>query len=177
MGKLTSPSGALRARKKLARLGKRVVFTNGVFDLLHVGHTRYLHQARNLGDVLMIGLNSDASARLLKGQGRPWVPELERAEVLCSLSDVDYVILFDQATAVDLVTLLKPDVYVKGGDYAPGRPGSATSTSHDSPRPIPEASVVEGYGGKVVIVAFTPGHSSSILAARVRGSVTEGDAK
>lgn len=177
MGELISQSGAIRIRRRLARLGKKVVFTNGVFDLLHIGHIRYLRQARRLGDVLMVGLNSDSSVHLLKGQDRPWVPELERAEVLCSLSDVDYVILFDQATAVDLVMDLKPDVYVKGGDYASDKPGASRPDTLRDSRPIPEASAVEEYGGEVVIVAFTPGHSSSALAARIRGSPAEGAEK
>jgi rfaE bifunctional protein nucleotidyltransferase chain/domain len=177
VGQLISPKSALRIRKRLARLGKRVVFTNGVFDLLHIGHVRYLRQARHLGDVLMVGLNSDASARLLKGNDRPWVPELERAEVLCALDGVDYVILYDDSTAIDLVTALKPDVYVKGGDYAQVGAEFACGTGQDSARPIPEAGAVGGYGGRVEIVAFTPGHSSTLLAGRIRGSAAAGDVK
>ena len=170
MGRLISPKSALRVRRRLSRLGKAVVFTNGVFDLLHIGHVRYLRQARDLGDVLMVGLNSDASVRVLKGKDRPWVPELERAEVLCALDRVDYVILFDQLTAVDLVTVLKPDIYVKGGDYAPSGSGSADGTERASARPIPEADAIARYGGKVVLVSFTAGHSSTVLAERIRSS-------
>jgi rfaE bifunctional protein nucleotidyltransferase chain/domain len=125
----------------------------------------------------MVGLNSDASARLLKGNDRPLVPELERAEVLCALDSVDYVILYDESTAIDLVTALKPDVYVKGGDYAQGGTEFACKTGQDSARPIPEAGSVAGYGGRIEIVAFTPGHSSTLLAGRIRGSAAAGDVK
>ena len=177
MGHLISQCSAVRLRKRLARLGKRVVFTNGVFDLLHVGHIRYLQQARGLGDVLMVGLNSDASVQNLKGPDRPWVAGLERAEVLCALECVDYVVLFDQTTASELVAALKPDVYAKGGDYAQVESGSVTGSRQTKPESVPEAAVVESYGGRVILLAFTPGHSSSMLAARIRGSVTAGDPK
>ena len=172
MGRLITHKSALRIRKRLDRLNKSLVFTNGVFDLLHIGHVRYLSQARSLGDVLMVGLNSDSSVRLLKGQERPWVPELERAEVLCALSCVDYVVLFDQTTALELVSSLQPDVYAKGGDYAPVGDGAVSQLGPVTARPIPEASAVESYGGKIVIVAFTPDHSSTILAARIRRPAT-----
>src|SRR5579884_4167495 len=105
--------------------GKRVVFTNGVFDLLHVGHVRYLQEARALGDALVVGLNSDASARAIKGQERPLVAQQERAELLEALSCVDAVVIFDEPTADALLQALEPDVYVKGGDYGAQGPPEA----------------------------------------------------
>ncbi|MGC8788072.1 MAG: D-glycero-beta-D-manno-heptose 1-phosphate adenylyltransferase, partial [Anaerolineae bacterium] len=147
-------------RQEMRLQGKTSVLTNGVFDLLHVGHVRYLQAARRLGDALFVGLNSDASARRLKGPGRPLIPQVERAEVLCALACVDYVILFDEDTAEELVHALQPDVYVKGGDYAGNSTGQAGKV-------LPEARVVESYGGRVVILPYTPGHSTTQLIAHI----------
>jgi rfaE bifunctional protein nucleotidyltransferase chain/domain len=130
------------------------VFTNGVFDILHVGHVRYLQAARRLGHALFVGLNSDASARELKGMGRPLIPQAERAEVLCALRCVNYVIIFGEPTAERLVEALQPDVYAKGGDYA-------------SEKPLPEATPVESYGGRVVILPYTQNHSTSQILASI----------
>jgi rfaE bifunctional protein nucleotidyltransferase chain/domain len=182
MGRLLSLPQALRVRKRLGRRGKKVVFTNGVFDILHVGHTRYLQQARELGDVLFVGLNSDTSATMLKGQARPWVPGTERAELLCALSCVDYVVVFNENTAVDLVAALQPDVYVKGGDYSPAAsPGSDSPASGSAVpgdvKPLPEAAAVEKCGGKIVILPYTPGHSTSILAARIQQGLNRAGAQ
>lgn len=162
MGKLISLSEAQRVRQRLRAQGKTAVLTNGVFDLLHIGHIRYLNAARELGHALFVGLNSDSSARLLKGPGRPWVPAIERAEALCALRAVDYVILFSESTAEHVVAVLEPDVYVKGGDYAV-QAGEGAKT-------LPEARVVEGYGGRVVILPYTAGHSTTELIARIRES-------
>ena len=140
---------------------KTIVFTNGLFDLLHAGHLRYLRRARALGDVLIVGLNSDASARTFKGPGHPIVPLEERAELLAALEPVDYVVTFDEPTAERLVDLLRPDVYVKGGDYVArpaGRPGEKVPA---------EASIVEGYGGEVRILPYLGGHSTSELIGRI----------
>ena len=131
-----------------------VVFTNGVFDLLHVGHLRYLRQAHTLGDLLIVGLNSDASTRSIKGDHRPVVPQAERAELLEALQPVDAVVLFEERTAEHLVDALRPDIYVKGGDYQPAD--------------LPEAAVVERYGGQVRILQFVEGHSSTDLIATIR---------
>src|SRR5881275_839903 len=103
--------------EQLRAAGKKLVATNGCFDLLHVGHVRYLQAARALGDLLIVGLNSDASVRAYKGPGRPLVPQDERAELLAALRCVDYVVIFDEPTASALVSALQPDIYVKGGDY------------------------------------------------------------
>jgi rfaE bifunctional protein nucleotidyltransferase chain/domain len=146
-----------RARRRAA--GERVVLTNGVFDLLHVGHLRYLEAARALGDCLIVGVNDDAGVRRNKGPLRPIVPAAERAELLAGLACVDYVTLFGEATAVELARLLQPDVYVKGGDYAaPGESGG---------KPLPETPVVLAGGGEVRIISLVPGASSTDLIERV----------
>src|SRR5689334_18779927 len=116
---LAEAAAFVRAAKSA---GKRVVFTNGVFDLLHVGHIRYLEEARGLGDVLIVGLNSDTSARALKGESRPLVPQSEREELLLALRCVDAVVIFDEPTADTVLAALQPQVYVKGGDYAQSGP-------------------------------------------------------
>ena len=103
---------------RLKQEGKTVIFTNGCFDILHAGHTRYLSAARKLGDALVLALNSDSSVRAVKGEKRPIVPEAERAEVLSALSSVDYVTVFDEPTPLELIEFLRPDVIVKGGDWA-----------------------------------------------------------
>jgi rfaE bifunctional protein nucleotidyltransferase chain/domain len=161
MGRVVSLTQAQRLRQRLRAQGKTAVFTNGIFDLLHVGHVRCLNSARELGQALFVGLNNDISARRLKGPNRPWVPERERAEALCALRAVDYVILFGESTAELLVAALRPDVYVKGGDYA--------ACTGERGKTLPEARIVEGYGGRVVILPYTPGHSTTELIARIQG--------
>jgi rfaE bifunctional protein nucleotidyltransferase chain/domain len=133
----------------------RVVFTNGVFDLLHPGHVDVLIGARGCGDVLVVGVNSDASVRRLKGPERPIRSEGERAYVLASLEAVDAVTLFEQDTPLELVQVLQPDVIVKGGDY--------------SPDTVVGASEVRARGGEVVIIPLTPGHSTTSTIERLRG--------
>lgn len=141
---------------RAAQAGKTVVMTNGHFDLLHVGHVRYLRAARDLGDALIVGLNSDASTRARK-PGRPLVPEAERAELIAALASVDVVVIFDDLTANRLVEVLRPNIYVKGGDW--GQPGG--------PQP-PEAEVVASYGGRVVYLPYVANRSTSNLLARIR---------
>jgi len=145
--------------------GERGVFTNGCFDLLHLGHVRYLQQARELGDFLILGLNSDASTRRLKGPGRPLVPQEERAEILAALACIDYVTIFDEPTAGPLVALLQPTIYVKGGDYASAQSGTACEP--DTSR-LPEAKVVREYGGIVRLIPYLPGHSTTELIAAIQ---------
>ncbi len=154
MGKIISLKEALTVRGKLQVEGKTVVFTNGHFDLLHVGHVDYLQRARELGDVLIVGLNSDASTRTLKGDKRPIVPQSERARMLAALACVDYVVIFEETTANSLVEALKPDLYVKGGDWGKGR----------TP---PEAEVVASYGGQVRILPYLREHSTTELIATI----------
>jgi rfaE bifunctional protein nucleotidyltransferase chain/domain len=142
------------------RAGRRVVFTNGAFDLLHAGHVTYLQAARRLGDVLLVGLNSDASVRGYKGPTRPIVPEWERGIVLAALRAVEYVTLFATLTAEPLVAALRPDVYVKGGDYAHPAGGDG--------KELPEARIVLEYGGQVELIPYLEGLSTSALIARIR---------
>src|SRR5262245_9312837 len=117
MGQLLNREDLLKERQRLQQAGRRVVFTNGCFDLLHPGHIRYLSEARKLGDVLIVALNSDASVHCLKGEGRPILKEQERAEVMAALAVVDYVTIFDEETPRELIAELLPDVLVKGGDW------------------------------------------------------------
>lgn len=150
MGEIVSLEEALTVRAEMQIEGKTVVFTNGHFDLLHVGHVDYLQRARELGDVLIVGLNSDASTRALKGEKRPIVPQGERARMLAALACVNYVVIFEETTANSLVEALKPDLYVKGGDW-------------DKGRTPPEVEVVTSYGGQVRILPYLPDHSTTRL--------------
>ena len=127
--------------------GKRIVFTNGCFDILHVGHVRYLNEAKALGDILILGLNSDSSVKSLKGSNRPINNESDRAEVLSALKAIDYVVIFDEKTAENIVGEVKPDIYAKGGDY-----------SIDT---LPEAKIVAEHGGKTVLLQLVDGKSST----------------
>lgn len=145
---------ATQWRRSLAK--RPLVFTNGVFDLLHSGHIDVLLAARREGDALVVGLNSDASARRIKGPTRPVRAEHERAYVLAALSMVDAVVVFEQDTPLDLIRALEPDVLVKGGDYT-------ESTVVGAPD-------VRGRGGDVVIVPLTPGHSTTAIVEKLRGS-------
>ncbi len=147
--------------------GERGVFTNGCFDLLHLGHVRYLAEARALGDFLVLGLNGDESTHLLKGPGRPFMPEDERAEILAALTSVDYVTIFGEPTAGPLVDLLRPAIYVKGGDYASAVVGEKITP--DTSR-LPEAKVVYAYGGIVQLIPYVPGNSTTELIDRIRRS-------
>jgi D-glycero-beta-D-manno-heptose 1-phosphate adenylyltransferase len=144
--------------------GEHGVFTNGCFDLLHLGHVRYLQEARELGDFLILGLNSDSGVRRLKGPGRPLVPQEERAEIMAALESIDYVTIFDEPTAGPLVAYLQPSIYVKGGDYA--SKGGATNEP-DTSR-LPEAKVVREYGGTVRLIPYLPGHSTTELIAAIQ---------
>ncbi|MEX1158196.1 MAG: adenylyltransferase/cytidyltransferase family protein [Thermomicrobiales bacterium] len=135
---------------------RRIVFTNGHFDLLHVGHLRYLQAARDLGDALVVGVNDDTVTAARKGPGRPIVPADERAELLAGLACVDYVAIFHEPTAERCVGLLRPDIYVKGGDYGPGGAD------------LPEARVVAEHGGETVILPLERGRSTSALVAAIR---------
>ena len=134
--------------------GQRLVFTNGCFDILHAGHVRYLKQARSYGDCLVLGINTDASVRRLKGPKRPINNEQDRAEVVGALKSVDYVVFFDEPTAEELIRQVRPDVYVKGGDYT-----IAT---------LPEGQIVLGYGGSVELVKLVEGRSTSNVIAKIQ---------
>jgi D-glycero-beta-D-manno-heptose 1-phosphate adenylyltransferase len=133
--------------------GGRVVFTNGVFDLLHPGHLRYLRQARSLGDALIVGVNTDRSVRAIKGDARPVTPEHERAEILAALDCVDCVVLFEEHTPYELIRRLQPDVLVKGADW--------------SEKDMIGRDIVEGRGGRVVRVPFETGYSTTSIIERI----------
>lgn len=141
--------------------GLRVVLTNGVFDLIHAGHVGYLERARALGDLLVIALNSDASTRAIKGPLRPIVPQADRAAVLAALRCVDHLTIFDEPTAEAVVAAVRPDVYVKGGDYATGA-GAAPDLAR-----LPEARIVAGYGGQVALLPYAAGRSTSEIIGRI----------
>ncbi len=147
MRKILSREELVQAVRQHRQAGKRVVFTNGCFDLLHVGHMRYLQQARSLGDLLVLGVNDDASVRRLKGDKRPLIPHAERASVLAALACVDYVTIFSEDTPLELIASVHPDVLVKGGDYTP-----ETVVGRDE---------VEAYGGEVALVPFIDGFSTT----------------
>jgi rfaE bifunctional protein nucleotidyltransferase chain/domain len=149
-------SALLEERRRWREAGRRVVFTNGCFDLLHAGHVSLLEQARALGDVLVVGINGDASVRGLKGPARPLVPEAERRELLLALEAVDRVVVFDEPTPLALIQALLPDVLVKGADWGE--------------REIVGRDVVEAHGGQVVRVSLLPGRSTTRLLERIRGS-------
>ncbi len=152
---------AVEVRRRQAA-GERGVFTNGCFDLLHLGHVRYLQEARALGDFLILALNDDGGVRLLKGAGRPLVPEDERAEILAALTCIDYVTIFHEPTAGPLVALVQPAIYVKGGDYA-GLEDNIPDTSR-----LPEAKVVQAYGGIVRLLPYLPHHSTTELIGAIK---------
>ncbi|MBV9792261.1 MAG: adenylyltransferase/cytidyltransferase family protein [Chloroflexi bacterium] len=162
---MTALEELVQLREQWRTRGLRVVFTNGIFDLLHVGHLQYLEAARALGDLLIVGLNSDSSTRQLKGPKRPLIPESERSTLLLGLRPVDYVTLFEDRTAERLVATLQPDVYVKGGDYSLSA-GDQTSGSTTS-KVLPEARIVQGYGGQVELINYLAGHSTTELIERI----------
>lgn len=140
---------------EMRKAGKRVVFTNGCFDLLHPGHVSYLRAARSLGDALVVGLNSDSSVRKLKGPSRPVVSQGDRALMLEALDSVDAVIVFAEETPIDLMRVLRPAVYVKGGDYRI--------------EDLPEAEVAAEIGAEVKILPFETGYSTTALIERIKG--------
>jgi rfaE bifunctional protein nucleotidyltransferase chain/domain len=154
-------SRILNREELLARIasaresGARIVLANGCFDVLHVGHVRYLAGARALGDVLVVGINSDARVAQLKGAGRPVLPATERAEIVASLESVTYVTIFAEPTVTELLLALKPDVHAKGTDY--------------TEETVPERAVVRSYGGRVAIVGDPKDHSKSAILSRLGG--------
>lgn len=154
--RLLTRAAAVRQAGAWRREGRRIVFTNGVFDLLHPGHVRYLRQARELGDVLMVGINTDASVRRNKGPGRPIVPEQERGEALAALECVDAVVLFDEDTPAAIIEAIQPEVLVKGADWAVDR--------------IVGRDTVEARGGRVVRIAVEEGYSTTGMVEKIRAA-------
>ncbi len=138
---------------RLRKEGKKIVFTNGCFDILHVGHTRYLEGAKKQGDVLVLGLNSDESVKALKGENRPLIPENERADVVAALESVDYVTIFPELTPLELIEYLKPDVIVKGGDWREEE--------------VVGREAVEKWGGRVIIIPEIKGSSTTNIIEKI----------
>jgi rfaE bifunctional protein nucleotidyltransferase chain/domain len=154
MSKIVSILGLISERERLRREGKRLVFTNGCFDLLHPGHVSYLSQARALGDALVVALNSDRSVRSIKGEGRPILNQRERAEVIAALEAVDYVTIFDEETPREVIAAVLPDVLVKGGDWALDE--------------IVGRDEVEAAGGKVLSLPYIEGSSTTDIIERIK---------
>ena len=161
MGKILSRDNLRAEIESLHRQGKKIVFTNGCFDILHVGHVRYLREAKKEGDVLVLALNSDSSVRSIKGPMRPIVPEAERAEVVAALDSVDYVTVFDELTPLELIEFLRPDVIVKGGDWAE--------------KDIVGAETVRKWGGRVAIMPEIEGASTTNIIDKVLQVYRSGD--
>jgi len=153
VGQVVKINELLDIIKELKSENKVVVTTNGCFDILHVGHVRYLNQAKALGDILVVCLNTDKSVKKLKGDSRPINSENDRAEVLAGLSSVDYVILFDEETPSDLLGKIKPDIHVKGGDY-----------NVDT---LPESKVIQQAGGKIIFLPFVEGKSTTGIINKI----------
>ena len=151
---ILSPDDAVAWLDRVKADGGRVVFTNGVFDLLHPGHVRYLRRARALGDALVVGVNTDRSVRVIKGESRPVTPENERAEILAALACVDVVVLFDEETPYELIKRIQPDVLVKGADWS-----EASMIGRD---------IVEARGGRVVRVPFEAGYSTTSIIEKIK---------
>lgn len=159
MGRVLSLAELPGVRADLRERGLKLAFANGHFDLLHVGHLRYLQAAKEAGEVLLVGINSDNSVERLKGPGRPIVPAEERAELLAGLSAVDYVVIFRGDSPAELLAELQPEVHCKGTDYG-------------SPERVPEFQVVHSYGGQTLLVGDPKDHSTRDLIARVRSLPT-----
>ena len=156
MGAVVQRHELVSIRARLKREGKLVVFTNGCFDLLHLGHVEYLQKAKHLGDVLVVGINDDASVRRLKGPPRPITPENDRASIIAALAVVDYTCLFSEDTPLELITAIRPDVLVKGADWAVDAVVGKT--------------LVEGLGGTVRTIEFVPNRSTSGIISKIRDS-------
>jgi rfaE bifunctional protein nucleotidyltransferase chain/domain len=157
LDKILNQTQALTLREHLKTSGKKLVFTNGCFDLIHPGHLRYLEEAKGLGDYLLVALNSDASVRRLKGPSRPILNEMERTEILAALMMVDGVVIFGEDTPLELITKLKPDFLVKGGDYLPDNiVGGAETMAH---------------GGKVISLSLCPGFSTTTIVKKIRAEI------
>jgi len=156
--KIVSIEEAVVIVRRLREEGKRIVFTNGCFDILHSGHALYLQEARKAGDFLIVAINSDSSVRQLKGEGRPIIPQMERATLLAALESVDMVVIFDKADCIELLDLLNPHVWVKGGDYT-------LDTLNQEERRL-----VESRGGEIVLIPATPATSTTTIVERILGA-------
>ncbi len=160
MSKIKTIDELIEIRNDLKEKGKKVVFTNGCFDIIHTGHTRYLKEARALGDCLVVAVNSDASVRQIKGEKRPVIPQAERAEIIAALESVDYVIIFTEPDPYKIIKLLKPDFLVKGGDW-----GSDAIIGSD---------IVEAAGGRVLSITYNKGASTTNIIERIQNRYCRG---
>lgn len=151
---ILSKKTAAKLIEELKLQGKKVVFTNGCFDILHVGHLRYLNEAKKQGDILIVGVNSDSSVRQLKGEGRPINNEIDRAEMLSGLKAVDFTVIFEELTPIETLEKLKPSIHVKGGDYDKNK--------------LPETATVEKNGGEVRILSFVEGKSTTNIVKKIQ---------
>ena len=151
---ILSKETAAKLIEELKLQGKKVVFTNGCFDILHVGHLRYLNEAKKQGDILIVGVNSDNSVRQLKGEGRPINNEIDRAEMLSGLKAVDFTVIFEELTQIETLEKLKPSIHVKGGDYDKNK--------------LPETATVEKNGGEVRILSFVEGKSTTNIVKKIQ---------
>ena len=154
MEKLIEKENLNNIIKKLESENKKIVFTNGCFDILHAGHVRYLKESKKFGDILIVGLNSDVSVKKIKGESRPINPEMDRAEVLAGLEAVNYIVLFDETSPVKLLEEIKPDIYTKGADY--------------TVETLPEAKTVLSYGGKIEFIKFLEGRSTTKIIDKIK---------
>lgn len=154
MEKLIEKENLNNIIKKLKSENKKIVFTNGCFDILHAGHVRYLKESKKFGDILIVGLNSDVSVKKIKGDSRPINPEMDRAEVLAGLEAVSYIVLFDETSPVKLLEEIKPDIYTKGADY--------------TVETLPEAKTVLSYGGKIEFIKFLEGRSTTKIIDKIK---------
>ena len=159
MGRVVSRDELKKIVQRKKAAGRKVVFTNGCFDLIHVGYVRYLQEAKEKGDLLIVAVNSDRSVRKLKGEGRPIVPEGERAEIISAFASVDYVVIFPEETSAEIIGILKPDILVKGGDYRKEE--------------IVGREIVESGGGEVIPVSLVKGHSTKELLEKIRHQTTD----
>ena len=156
MGGLVKYEDLQNLLKELRANGKTIVTTNGCFDILHVGHVRYLEATKKFGDILIVALNSDKSVKSIKGEGRPINNELDRAEILCALKSVDYVVLFDEDSPAKLLAEIKPDVHTKGADY--------------TMETLPEAKIITQNGGRVEFISFVEGKSTTSTIAKINST-------
>lgn len=154
MEKLIEKENLNNIIKKLKSENKKIVFTNGCFDILHAGHVRYLKESKKFGDILIVGLNSDVSVKKIKGESRPINPEMDRAEVLAGLEAVSYIVLFDETSPVKLLEEIKPDIYTKGADY--------------TVETLSEAKTVLSYGGKIEFIKFLEGRSTTKIIDKIK---------
>lgn len=156
MSGLTERKNLKKLINSLRKENKTIVTTNGCFDILHVGHVRYLEETKKFGDVLIVALNSDKSVKSIKGEGRPINNELDRAEILCALKSVDYVVLFDEKSPAELLAEIKPDVHTKGADY--------------TMETLPEAKIITDNGGRVEFIKFVEGKSTTSTIAKINSN-------